>query len=44
MRRQLQRARVRSLTDERLHRYIDARQRQLLTLHQKITSNYFPQA
>jgi uncharacterized alpha-E superfamily protein len=44
MRRQLQRARVRTLEGERLHRYIDARQKQLLTLHQKITSTYFPQA
>jgi len=42
MRRQLQRARVRTLEGERLHRYIDARQRQLLTLHHKITNTYFP--
>jgi uncharacterized alpha-E superfamily protein len=43
MRRQLQRARVRSLKGERLHRYVDARQKQLLVLHQKITDHYFPQ-
>jgi len=43
MRRQLQRARVRSLQGERLHRYVDARQKQLLVLHQKITDHYFPQ-
>ncbi len=42
MRRQLQRARVRTLTGERLHRYIDARQRQLGAIHQGITKNYFP--
>lgn len=43
MRRQLQRARVRNLEGERLHRYTDARQKQLLALHMKITNNYFPQ-
>ncbi len=43
MRRQLQRARVRNLEGERLHRYTDARQKQLLTLHTKITNAYFPQ-
>jgi len=43
MRRQLQRARVRTLKGERLHRYVDARQKQLLVLHQKITDHYFPE-
>jgi uncharacterized alpha-E superfamily protein len=43
MRRQLTRARVRNLEDERLHRYVDARQKQLFQLHQKITNQYFPQ-
>ncbi len=43
MHRQLQRARVRKLTDERLHTFIDKRQRQLLNLHQRITNSYFPQ-
>ncbi|MEM7079100.1 MAG: alpha-E domain-containing protein [Pseudomonadota bacterium] len=42
MRRQLQRARVRNLDGPRLHKFIDARQKQLFTLHQKITNNYFP--
>ncbi len=44
MRRQLQRARVRNLKDARLHSFVDARQKQLYTLHQKITRNYFPQS
>ena len=44
MRRQLQRARVRNLQGERLHRFIDARQKHLLALHHKITSTYFPEA
>ena len=44
MRRQLQRAHVRKLKGERLHRYVDARQKQLLNVHQKITSQYFPQS
>lgn len=43
MRRQLQRARVRSLSGERLHSYIDARQKQLFNIHQKVTNQYFPQ-
>ena len=43
MRRQLQRARVRRLEDAKLHRFVDARQKQLFTLHQKITNHYFPQ-
>ena len=43
MRRQLQRARVRSLKDGRLHRFVDVRQKQLVSLHQKITNQYFPQ-
>jgi len=43
MRRQLQRARVRNLQGERLHRYTDARQKQLLALHVNITGTYFPQ-
>ncbi len=44
MRRQLQRARVRSLKNERLHKYVDSRQKQLLNLHAKITKQYFPQS
>lgn len=44
MRRQLRRARVRNLKDARLHSYVDARQKQLWTLHQKITNHYFPQS
>ncbi|XOV84765.1 MAG: alpha-E domain-containing protein [bacterium] len=44
MRRQLQRARVRTLKDDRLHKYVDARQKQLFTLHNKITSQYFPKS
>ena len=43
MRRQLQRARVRTLKGERLHKYVDARQKQLFVLDQKITNHYFPQ-
>lgn len=42
MRRQLKRARVRHLRDEKLHRYIDQRQRQLYTLNSKIANTYFP--
>ena len=41
MRRQLQRARVRTLQDERLHRYIDQRQRQIDTLNGHIANTYF---
>ena len=41
-RRQLQRARVRRLSGERLRKFVDARQKQLYTLHQKITNTYFP--
>lgn len=44
MRRQLQRARVKNLQGPRLHRYIDARQKQLSSLHQQITDTYFPQS
>jgi len=44
MRRQLQRARVRSLKDDRLHKYVDTRQKQLFTLHNKITNQYFPKS
>lgn len=44
MRRQLQRARVRNLKDEQLHKYVDSRQKQLLNLHAKITKQYFPQS
>ncbi len=44
MRQQLQRARVRNLENEKLHRYVGARQKQLSTLHQKITHTYFPDA
>jgi len=43
MRRQLQRARLRNLSGERLHKYVDARQKQLLGIHQKVTRQYFPQ-
>lgn len=43
MRRQVQRARVRSLEGERLHHYVDVRQKQLVALHQKVTNQYFPQ-
>ncbi len=43
MRRQLQRASVRRLEDAKLHRFVDVRQKQLFTLHQKITNHYFPQ-
>ena len=43
MNRQIQRARVRSLSGPRLHRFVDARQKQLATLHQKITNTYFPE-
>ena len=43
MRRQLQRARVRTLEGERLHKFVDGRQKQLFVLHQKITNHYFPQ-
>jgi len=42
MRRQLQRARVRNLEHDRLHRFVDARQRQLAALHNEITQSYFP--
>ena len=41
IRRQLQRARVRSLRGERLRAYVDARQRQILQLHQAISEQYF---
>ncbi|NOX52634.1 MAG: alpha-E domain-containing protein [Gammaproteobacteria bacterium] len=44
MRQQLQRARVHNLKNEKLHRYVGARQKQLSTLHQKITHTYFPDA
>ena len=43
MRRQLHRARVRSLAGPKLHRYMDVRQRQLQVLHNKITDTYFAQ-
>jgi uncharacterized alpha-E superfamily protein len=42
MRRQLQRANVRRLEGEALHKYINARQKQLDALHQAITKTYFP--
>ena len=44
MRRQLQRARVRNLKGERLSKFVDARQRQLLALHSGITDQYFAKA
>ena len=44
MRRQLQRARVRNLRGDRLHNYVDQRQKQLFALHLKVTNNYFPQS
>ncbi len=43
MRRQLTRARVRTLDGERLHKFVDTRQRNLYTLHNKITNTYFPE-
>lgn len=42
MRRQIQRARVRTLDGDKLRRFVDARQKQLNTLHNKITNRYFP--
>jgi uncharacterized alpha-E superfamily protein len=42
MRRQLQRANVRRLEGETLHKYITGRQKQLDSLHQAITKTYFP--
>jgi uncharacterized alpha-E superfamily protein len=44
MRQQLKRARTRNLQGEKLHRFVDTRQKQLLTLHQIITNTYFPSA
>lgn len=41
MRRQLQRARVKRLQGPALNRYIDARQKQLISLHSKIADTYF---
>lgn len=41
MRRQLQRARVRTLSGPRLHKYVDSRQKQISSLHQKIAETYF---
>ena len=43
MRRQLIRARVRNLDGERLRKFVDTRQRNLYTLHNKITNTYFPE-
>lgn len=41
MRRQLQRAQVGNLVGQRLQKYLDARQKQLLSLHQRINNQYF---